>query len=304
MRIDEILASREEPVFSYEFFPPKSPEGVENLFRAVEELRPLEPDYVSVTYGAGGGTREGTLEISTRLQHDVGVETMAHLSCVGETAEGIEEMLRRIEAAGIENVFALRGDPPKGEGEFVQPEGGFSSATELAAFASERFDFTLGGSCFPEVHPEAESPEADLAYLKTKVDAGARFLITQLFFDNRVYFDFVDAVRERGIDVPVIPGVLPILSLGQVQRFCANCDANLPERLVQAMEALGGDAQAEAEFGIAYAARQCEELLAGGAPGIHFYTVNRAGATRAVLAALRAGRPWERAPRTVGAAAG
>jgi methylenetetrahydrofolate reductase (NADPH) len=296
MRIDEILAKKAdlgEPVFSFEFFPPKTPEGDENLWAAVEDLRALEPDYVSVTYGAGGGTREGTLEISSRLKNDLGVETMAHLSCVGETAEGIEEMLRRIEGAGIENVFALRGDPPKGESEFVQPEGGFSSATELAGFASERFEFSLGGSCFPEVHPEAESPDADLAYLKTKVDAGARFLITQLYFDNRVYFDFVEAVRERGIDVPVIAGVLPILSLGQVRRFCANCDANLPEPIVEAMEALGGDAQAEAEFGIAYAARQCEELLAGGAPGIHFYTANRAGPTRAVLSALRAARSWE-----------
>jgi methylenetetrahydrofolate reductase (NADPH) len=303
MRIDEILAAKGDsgdPVFSFEFFPPKTPEGVENLWVAAEELRKLEPDFVSVTYGAGGGTRDGTLEISRRMREELGIETMAHLSCVGETAEGIEQMLRRIDDAGIENVLALRGDPPAGETEFVQPEGGFGSATELAAFASERFDFTLGGSCFPEVHPEAESPEADLEYLKTKVDAGARFLITQLFFDNRAYFEFVGSVRERGIDVPVIPGILPILSLSQVRRFCANCGANLPEPLVQAMEGLGGDEQAEAEFGIAYATRQCEELLAGGAPGIHFFVVNRAGPTRAILTALRAARPWERAPRPAG----
>jgi methylenetetrahydrofolate reductase (NADPH) len=299
MRIDEIIAKRSEsgePVFSFEFFPPKTPEGVDNLWAAVEDLRKCDPDYVSVTYGAGGGTRDGTLEISSRLKNEFGIETMAHLSCVGETADGIEGMLRRIEGEGIENGFALRGDPPKGETEFVQPEGGFSSATELAAFASERFDFTLGGSCFPEVHPEAESPEADIAYLKTKVDAGARFLISQLFFDNRVYFDFVEAVREQGIDVPIMAGVVPILSLGQVRRFCANCDASLPESIVEAMEAFDGDAEAEAEFGIAYAARQCEELIAGGAPGIHFYTVNRAGPTRAVLSALRAAGSWRGAP--------
>jgi methylenetetrahydrofolate reductase (NADPH) len=301
MRIDEILAKRAEsgePVFSFEFFPPKTPEGVENLWAAVDVLRHLDPDYVSVTYGAGGGTRDGTLEISRRLKHELGIETMAHLSCVGETAEGIEEMLGRIEGAGIENVFALRGDPPKGETHFVQVEGGFGSAAELADFAKERFDFALGGSCFPEVHPEAESPEADLAYLKTKVEAGARFLITQLFFDNRVYFDFVEAVRERGIDVPVIAGILPILSLAQARRFCANCDANLPQPMIDEMEAFGGDPAAEAEFGIAYAARQCEELLAGGAPGIHFYTANRAGPTRAVLSALRASRSWEHASAT------
>jgi methylenetetrahydrofolate reductase (NADPH) len=298
MRIDEIIAKRSEsgePVFSFEFFPPKTPEGVDNLWAAIEDLRKLDPDYVSVTYGAGGGTRDGTLEICSRLKNEFGIETMAHLSCVGETADGIEAMLRRIEGEGIENVFALRGDPPKGETEFVQPEGGFSSATELAAFASERFDFTLGGSCFPEVHPEAASPEADIAYLKTKVDAGARFLISQLFFDNRVYFDFVEAVRERGIDVPIIAGVVPILGLAQVRRFCANCDATLPESIEEALVALDGDVEAEAEFGIAYAARQCEELIAGGAPGIHFYTVNRAGPTRAVLSSLRAARSWDRA---------
>jgi methylenetetrahydrofolate reductase (NADPH) len=212
-------------------------------------------------------------------------------------------MLRRIQEIGIENVLALRGDPPEGEAEFVQPEGGLSSATELAGFASARFDFSLGGSCFPEVHPEAESPDADLAYLKTKVDAGARFLITQLFFDNRVYFDFVERVRDRGIDVPVIPGILPILSLDQVRRFCANCDASLPESIERTMDAFGGDPQAEAEFGIAYATRQCEELLAAGAPGIHFYVINRAGPTRAILSALRIGRPWDRAQGHVGATA-
>ncbi|MBA2240402.1 MAG: methylenetetrahydrofolate reductase [NAD(P)H] [Solirubrobacterales bacterium] len=293
MRIDEILTAKGEPVFSFEFFPPRTPEGVENLWKAVEVLRGLEPDFVSVTYGAGGATRDGTLEISSRLKNELGVETMAHLSCVGETAEGIEEMLRRIEAAGIENVLALRGDPPKGESEFIRAEGGYSSATELARLASERFDFSLGGSCFPEVHPEAASAEADLDYLKTKVDAGARFLITQLFFDNRVYFEFVAAARGAGIDVPIIPGVIPIGSFGQVRRICALCDATIPDELEAAMAALGGDPEAEAMLGIAYAARQCDELLARGAPGIHFYALNRAPGTRAVLSALRAARPWE-----------
>ena len=296
MRIDDALARSAEPVFSFEFFPPKTEEGMTNLFETVEALRELEPSYVSVTYGAGGSTRDGTIEISTRIRNEHGLETMMHLSCVGETREGLEQILGTIESAGIENVLALRGDPPAGDTEFKRPEGGLSSAAELAAFISERFpSFALGGSCFPEVHPEAVSLEADLAYLKTKVEGGAGFLITQLFFDNQVFFDWLAEARRAGIEVPIIPGVVPILSLAQARRFCANCDANLPEPIVEQLEALGGDEEAEREFGIAYATRQCEELLAAGAPGIHFYTVNRAPATRAVLGALRVARPWERA---------
>jgi methylenetetrahydrofolate reductase (NADPH) len=294
MRIDDMLAS-DGPVFSVEFFPPKTPEGVEGLFETVEALKPLEPDFVSVTYGAGGATREGTVEIATRIKREHGLEAMAHLSCVGETREGLIEILGRFEAAGIENVLALRGDPPRGEAEFRAPEGGLSSAAELAAFISERYGFSIGGACFPEVHPEAPSLEADLAYLKTKVAAGARFLITQLFFDNRVYFSFLDAARDAGIEVPIIPGVIPIASYAQVTRICDLCDASIPVELSAAMEALGGDAEAETLLGVAYAAQQCEELLAGGAPGVHFYALNRAPGTRAVLSSLRASRPWERA---------
>ena len=295
MRIDQLL-TRQRPVFSVEFFPPKTPEGVAQLFETVEALKPLEPDYVSVTYGAGGSTRDGTVEIATRIKQDHGLETMAHLSCVGETQGGLEAILERFQSIGIENVLALRGDPPRGETDFVAPEGGLSSATELTEFITARHDFTIGGACFPEVHPEAASLDADLDYLKTKVDAGASFLITQLFFDNRVYWDFVASAREKGIDVPIIPGVIPIASYGQVARICSLCDASIPPELDGAMESLGGDAEAESLLGVAYAAHQCDELLAGGAPGIHFYALNRAPGTRAVLSALRASRPWERAP--------
>jgi methylenetetrahydrofolate reductase (NADPH) len=296
MHVDEILA-RDGPCFSIEFFPPKTREGFAQLFATVEALKPLEPDFVSVTYGAGGATRDGTVEIAERVRRDHGLETMAHLSCVGETREGLAAILDRFAAIGVENVLALRGDPPRGVPDFAAPEGGLGSATELTAFIAERYGFTIGGACFPEVHPEAPSLEADLAYLKTKVEAGARFLITQLFFDNRVYFDFVAAARERGIDVPIIPGVIPIASYPQVARICDLCDASIPPELDRAMRELGGDAEAEALLGVAYAARQCDELLAAGAPGIHFYALNRAPGTRAVLATLRASRPWERAPR-------
>jgi methylenetetrahydrofolate reductase (NADPH) len=294
VRIDELLANQ-RPVFSVEFFPPKTETGLALLFETVEALKPLEPDYVSVTYGAGGATRDGTVEIAERIKTQHGLEVMAHLSCVGETRDGLQAILDRFAAIGIDNVLALRGDPPRGETDFTPPEDGLSSATELAGFITEGHSFTIGGACFPEVHPEAPDLASDLAYLKTKVEAGASFLITQLFFDNAVYFEFVDAAREAGIDVPIIPGVIPITSFGQVARICKLCDASIPAELERAMEELGGDEEAEALLGVAYAARQCEELLAGGAPGIHFYALNRAPATRAVLAALRASRPWERA---------
>lgn len=294
MRIDELLATQ-RPVFSVEFFPPKTPTGIELLFETVEAIKPLEPDYVSVTYGAGGATRDGTVEIAEQIKAEHGLEVMAHLSCVGETRDGLRAILDRFAGIGIENVLALRGDPPRGEAEFEPPPDGLSSAAELTVFITADYDFTIGGACFPEVHPEAESLDADLDYLKTKVDAGASFLITQLFFDNRHYFDFVDAARAHGIEVPIIPGVIPITSYGQVARICDLCDATIPVELDAAMRELGGDEEAEALLGVAYAARQCEQLLAAGAPGIHFYALNRAPATRAVLAALRASRPWERA---------
>jgi len=300
MRIDELIA-QQSPVFSFEFFPPKTPEGLETLYETIRTLAPMQPGYVSVTYGAGGATRDGTVEVSTTIKREHGIETMAHLSCVGEPQERIRELLERLADGGIENILALRGDPPRGETEFQPPEGGLTSSSELAALISRDFDFAIGGACFPEVHPEAPSLEADIAFLKTKVDAGATFLITQLFFDNQAYWDFVPAAREAGIDVPIIAGVMPITSYAQIQRFCQLCEAVIPEPLAAAMEALDGDEHAEFELGVAYAARQCEELLAGGAPGIHFYTLNKAPATRAIMGALKASKPWERAlsaPRT------
>src|SRR4051794_37376274 len=292
MRVDEILASP-GPTFSVEFFPPKTEEATEQLFATARSLAELELDFVSVTYGAGGSTREGTVEITKALKDEIGLETMAHLSCVGETKEGLSATLDRIAAAGIENVFALRGDPPRGEEDFVQPEGGLGSAAELAEFVSAGWDFTIGGACFPEVHPEAPDLDTDLAYLKTKVESGASFLITQLFFDNQVYFDFVAAARARGIEVPILAGVIPVASFAQTKRICDLCDASIPVRLEAAFGA-AGDERAEFEVGIAYAAQQCAELLLAGVPGIHFYALNRAPATRAVLGSLRAARPWER----------
>jgi methylenetetrahydrofolate reductase (NADPH) len=294
MRIDEIIAGN-RPTFSVEFSPPRTPEAEKALFETARQLRELEPDFVSVTYGAGGSTRDGTIEITRALKEELGIETMAHLSCVGETTAGLAATLDKIAAAGIENVFALRGDPPRGETGFAQPEGGLGSAAELARFiAAGPWDFALGGACFPEVHPEAPDLQTDLAYLKQKVEAGASFLTTQLFFDNQVYFDFVAAARAVGIEVPILAGVIPVGSFAQTRRICELCEASIPAPLEAAFEAAGDDPAREFELGVAYAAQQCSELLIAGAPGIHFYALNRAPATRAVLGALRASKPWQR----------
>ncbi|MBN9622646.1 MAG: methylenetetrahydrofolate reductase [NAD(P)H] [Actinobacteria bacterium] len=294
MRVDEILANN-RPTFSVEFSPPRTPEGEANLLETARQLRELDPDFVSVTYGAGGSTRDGTVEITRVLKDELGYETMAHLSCVGETTEGLSATLDKIAAAGIESVFALRGDPPRGEGDFVQLEGGLGNAAELIGFIeSGEWEFSLGGACFPEVHPEAPDLATDLAYLKQKVDAGASFLTTQLFFDNQVYFDFVAAAREIGIEVPILAGVIPVGTFAQTKRICELCEASIPAPLEAAFQAAGDDPEREFELGVAYAAQQCSELLIAGAPGIHFYALNRAPATRAVLGALKASKPWER----------
>ena len=291
MRIGEIIRSN-RPVFSVEFFPPKTEEGRVQLMETARTLSSLELDFVSVTYGAGGSNRDGTVDITTALKDEVGLEVMAHLSCVGETKEGLAATLDRLAETGIENIFALRGDPPRGETNFVQPEGGLGSSAELTAFIKDNYDFAVGGACFPEVHPEAPDLDTDLNYLKHKVDSGAEFLITQLFFDNKAYFDFVDAAREKGIDVPILAGIIPVTGYAHTKRICDLCDASIPAHLQQAMLAAEGDAEAEFNLGVAYAAQQCAELLAAGAPGIHFYALNKAPATRAVLGALRAARPW------------
>lgn len=291
MRIGEIISSS-KPVFSVEFFPPKTDEGRVQLLDTARTLSALDLDFVSVTYGAGGSTREGTVDITTALKVEVGLEVMAHLSCVGEGEVGLAETLDRLRDVGIDNIFALRGDPPRGETDFVQPDGGLGSAADLAAFITGNYNFAVGGACFPEVHPEAPDLDTDLNYLKTKVDAGAEFLITQLFFDNRAYFEFVDAARQKGIEVPILAGIIPVTGYSHTKRICDLCDATIPSDLEAAMLAAEGDQKAEFNLGVAYAAQQSAELLAAGVPGIHFYALNKAPATRAVLGALRAAQPW------------
>jgi methylenetetrahydrofolate reductase (NADPH) len=292
VRIDEIIASREGPVFSFEFFPPKTDEGERNLRQALETLRALDPDYVSVTYGAGGSTRDRTLDLTKWIKQELGIEAMAHLSCVGSTRGELGEILDGIEAAGIENVLALRGDPPRGQSEWTPHPGGLQYSTELAELIAGGYPFSVGAACFPEVHPEAPDLAHDLRFLKQKVASGASFLITQLFFDNELYFRFVDEARAVGIDVPIVAGIMPITDVRQIKTITGMCGATIPPRLLEALEWRADDPAAVLQLGVSYSTLQCAELLARGAPGIHFYTLNRSPATRAILSALRLLRPW------------
>src|SRR3989440_2201144 len=233
MRIDEILAHAEEPVFSFEFFPPKTDEGERNLRATLEALRALEPDFVSVTYGAGGSTRDRTVEITKWIKQELGIEAMAHLSCVGTTREELSAILDGISAAGIDNVLARRGDPPRGETEWRPHPGGLHYSTELAALIASGYPFGIGAACFPEVHPEAPDLDHDLRFLKEKIASGAQFLITQLFFDNAFYFDFVAAARAVGISLPIVPGIIPITNADQIKRFTVQCGASIPAPLLE-----------------------------------------------------------------------
>lgn len=293
MRITDILRG-EKPCFSFEFFPPKSDEGVASLMRTAAALQPLRPAFVSVTYGAGGSTRARTIDVVKAMKRELGLEAMAHLTCVGATVDDLRAVLRDLEEAQIDNVLALRGDPPRGDAQFVTPVGGLSHASELAALVGSEFDFCVGGACYPEKHVEAVDLASDLKFLVDKVRAGAQFLITQLFFDNERYYLFVDRARRIGIDVPIIPGIMPITNVEQVARFTNLCAATIPARLLGELNARRDQPEAILDLGVAYATLQCVDLLSAGVPAIHFYTLNKSPAARAVVSAVLAARPWER----------
>jgi methylenetetrahydrofolate reductase (NADPH) len=292
MRIDKLLQD-DGPVFSFEFFPPKTEQGERNLSAALGELGELEPSFVSVTYGAGGTTRERTIAIVKQIKRHYGLEAMAHFTCVGATVAQLRATLDEMAAAGIENVLALRGDPPAGEEVWSRTAGGLEYSSELVALIRADYPFTIGAACFPETHIHASGPAEDLEHLAEKVRAGVDFLITQLFFDNSLYFDFVARARAVGIEVPIIPGILPITHVGQVERMSRMCGASIPAGLRRELRLRESQEEAVLDFGVAYATLQCAELLAGGAPGIHFYTLNRSPATRAIVSALKLARPWE-----------
>jgi methylenetetrahydrofolate reductase (NADPH) len=293
MRIDKLIADRREPVFSFEFFPPRTPAGERNLFDALAALRELEPAFVSVTK-TGSATQVQTIELVARIRDEHGIEAVPHFTCVGASEQDLRESLRVVREAQLENMLALRGDPPPGAQAFLAADGGFAHANELVALASgAEFELCAVAACYPETHVEAPDRASDLARLREKVTAGARVLITQLFFSNAAYFEFVREARDCGIDVPIVPGIMPITNAEQITRFTAMCGASIPPPLRQALDVRAEEPEAVAELGVAYATLQCAELLAAGVPGIHFYTLNRSPATRAILSSLRLARPWE-----------
>ncbi len=277
-----------KPCFSFEFFPPKTPEGEKNLLATLMDLVELEPGFVSVTYGAGGQGRTGTVQLVREIKWRTGIDAMAHLTCAGNTRQELGQIVEELLTARIENVLVLRGDPPAGQREFIPPEDGFRYASELVEFIRER-DHTLclGGAAYPEGHIETPNRDDDLQNLKRKVDAGLDFLITQLFFDNAFYFDFVERARRAGINVPIVPGIMPITNFDQVERFTRLCGATVPMRLALQLERVKDDPNAVMQLGVAHATVQCMELLQRGVPGIHFYTLNRSPATRMIVSALK-----------------
>ncbi|MBV8117018.1 MAG: methylenetetrahydrofolate reductase [NAD(P)H] [Candidatus Eremiobacteraeota bacterium] len=291
MRIIELLQDR-RPFFSFEFFPPRTDEAHAQLLETVDTLRTLRPAFVSVTYGAGGSTRARTVEISKQIRNDLGLNVMAHLTCSGSSRSQLREVLGEIEEAGIENVLALRGDPPKSAERFERPVGGFAYASELTGMLARNYRFCVGGACYPEKHIEASDMETDLRNLRAKVDAGAEFLITQLFFDNDRYVSFVERARAMGITVPILPGIMPITNYEQIQRFTAMCGATIPPKLRVELEERRDQPKAVEDLGVAYATLQCADLLRRGAPGIHFYTLNKSPATRAIVSSLVAATAW------------
>jgi len=281
------LYQAEKPVFSFEFFPPKTDQGARNLMAAVADLKDkLRPDFVSVTYGAGGSTRERTLEVVSRIQNQLGLTAMAHLTCVASSQAQLREAMRRVVTEGVENVLALRGDVPKDEEAFVPAEDGFSHATDLIDFLAKDYDVDVGAACYPEAHPESPNPEEDLRWTREKVERGASFLITQMFFDNRYYFDFVERARAAGVEAPIVPGIMPITNTAQIERFTKMCGATIPQELQDRLRADADDPAKVMATGIERAIEQCRELLEHGAPGLHFYTLNKSHATRSVLAAI------------------
>jgi methylenetetrahydrofolate reductase (NADPH) len=283
------LFARGRPLRSLEFFPPKDDTGVAALRGAAEALRRMAPDFVSVTYGAGGTTRDRTAQVSALLKGDFGFTVMPHLTCVGHTRGELEALADQIHAQGFRNIMTLRGDPPKGATSFPVLPDGFRHAAELVALLKRRHpDFCLGVAGYPEKHPEAPSLEADLTHLKRKVDAGADFITTQLFFDNAVYYRFVERCRAEGITVPIVPGIMPVLSLKQIQRFTQLCGSTLPAQLTARLEVAADNADVVEMVGIDWALHQIRGLLANGAPGYHLYILNRARGALALSAGLAA----------------
>jgi len=287
MRISELI-NPATPTLSFEFFPPRDDIGFWDLYQTIESLKPLKPTYISVTYRTGPTARRKTLDLVGRIKSDIGIESIAHLTCVGASRDQIALILDDLKLRGIENVLALRGDPPQDQGSFVSSPDGFSHADELVAFVRSRSSLCIGAACYPEGHPEASDPKTDLDNLKRKVGAGVDFLVSQLFFDNADFLAFRDRASSAGIDQPIIAGIMPVLSVKQIKRFTGMCGATIPKELLRKIEAVEDDSEAVRHIGMYHATHQCLELIKEGVAGIHFYTLNRSTATRAIYQLIRA----------------
>ena len=281
MKISEILSRKR--TISFEFYPPKEEEGIPAVLRSMERLKEFSPDFVSVTYGAGGSTRRFTQDIAVKANEDPDVNVMAHITCVGQSRSQVHNALGDLKAAGIENVIALRGDPPKGETRFQTAPDGFSHATDLMEHIKANFSFGFAGACYPEGHVESRDLETDIEHTKRKVDAGVDFLISQLFYDNTYFYRFLDRVGKAGINVPIIPGILPFLSTGQIRRFTSLCGATIPTELDARLEKLSDDDSAARALGIEYATEQVRDLWDNGVSGVHFYALNRSYSISRIL---------------------
>ncbi len=278
------------PSISLEFFPPKSADRLDATFELISELSKCSPDFMTVTYGAGGGTRQLTRQMVSFINRELHIPAVAHLTCVGHSSAEVDEVLDSLRDEGIKHVLALRGDPPKGQTSFVPHEEGFHNARDLVRHICSKYDFSLGVAGYPETHMDAKSPEDDLLYLKEKLDAGAEIVITQLFFDEELYFDFVRRARSVGITQPIIPGIMPISNVGQLKRFTQMCGASLPDALLGELENIKDDHSAVGAFGVNYAIGLCRRLLEGGAPGLHLYTLNKSNQIRPIIEELFPGR--------------
>lgn len=286
MKIKDIL-QKAEPSFSFEFFPPKNYSSILELGINVGQLMKLSPSFISVTYGAGGSNQDASFNLIDYINNKIGLITMAHYTCVNATKEKVLNDLNHFEEINIENLILLRGDPPKGETKFVNDEGDFHYASDLIEFVSNQKDFCIAAAGYPEAHPESKSLDDDIEKLKYKADKGADFIVTQLFFDNKYYFDFVDRARKAGINIPIVPGIMPITNFKQIKKFTQMCGTNIPPNLIDTLEPHQGDLSKTYDIGVEFSIAQCRELLEKGAPGLHFYTLNKSRATVDIFSSIR-----------------
>ncbi len=288
MKIGEYLKEKRFSL-SFEFFPPKSQEGEEELFQTVARLQSLKPTFVSVTYGAGGSTRDRTKRVVERIHRETNITVMAHLTCIAHTKEELFEILSGYKAIGIENILALRGDKPKDKPDFTPPEDACRHAEELVSFIKAHFGdyFSIGVASYPEGHPESPNMEWEIRYFKRKVLAGADFSITQMFFDNRYYYEFMGLCHRADINIPIIPGIMPITNFRQVQKFASMCGTEIPQRLIERLEPYADKPEETLKLGVEFAIEQCLDLIENGVPGLHFYTLNKSKATLMVYEGIK-----------------